>query len=575
MKRHHANPDDLERALRVCLGSFLFAGFFSLFINVLMLAPSLYMLQVYDRVLNSQSEATLIMLSILLVLAFAVMAGLESVRSRILVRVGARLDMLLNERLFQAMFDRTLRGQGGSSAQPLNDLLSLRQFLTGNGLFAFFDAPWTPVYLLVLYLLHPWFFWLAIVGVLILSGLAVANELATKKPLAIANDLSVMTGNYVAANLRNAEVLEAMGMLGAVRNRWLERHRSVLSLQATASDRSGTLTATSKMIRQLLQSLMLGLGAYLTIQQQSTAGAMIPASILAGRAMAPIDMLIGTWRGFLSARSAYRRLQDLVRLVPPKPRYMNLPPPKGHFEVEQLVVVPPGGSVPVLKGVSFSVTAGESVGIIGPSAAGKSSLARAMLGVWPLAAGKVRLDGAEIGHWNREQLGPAIGYLPQDIELFAGTVSENIARFGEVDPEEVVRAAQKAGVHELVLKLPNGYDTPIGEAGAVLSGGQRQRIGLARALYGKPILIVLDEPNSNLDDQGDAALLQAIARLKQDGATVFIITHKPSVLNGVDKILVLRDGAAQNFGPREQVLAQFARPTVVARPALTVAGQSS
>jgi len=573
MKHLHADLDDLQKALKLCRGSFLFAGFFSLFINLLMLAPSLYMLQVYDRVLGSQSVPTLVLLTLLLVMAFLVMASLEAVRARMLVRVGARLDMLLNERLFHAMFDRTLRGQGGASAQPLSDLLTLRQFLTGNGLFAFFDAPWIPIYILVLYALNPAFAWFALGGAVLLTVLAIANEMSTQKPLNMANNLSVMGGNFVAANLRNAEALEAMGMREVIRERWMERHRGVLSLQAIASDRAGLLTAASKMLRQLIQSVVLGLGAYLVLQNESTAGVMIAGSILAGRALAPIDLLIGTWRGFVGARTSYHRLQDLIRAIPARPRFMALPPPVGNLSVEQAVAVPPGGQIPVLRGLTFAVSAGESVGIIGPSAAGKSTLARVMLGVWPLAAGKVRLDGADIGHWNREDLGPYVGYLPQDIELLNGTVSENIARFGEVDAEKVVQAAQRAGVHELVLRLPKGYDTPIGDAGEVLSGGQRQRIGLARALYGGPILVVLDEPNSNLDDQGEAALVQALTQLKAEGATVFIITHRPSVLNNVDKILVLREGAVQDFGPRDQVLAKFARPTGVARPAL-IAGQA-
>jgi ATP-binding cassette, subfamily C, bacterial EexD len=573
MKHLHANLDDLQKALTVCRGSFLFAGFFSLFINLLMLAPSLYMLQVYDRVLASQSESTLLVLTLLLTLAFFVMAALEWVRSRMLVRVGARLDMLLNQRLFHALFDRTLHHQGGTSAQPLSDLLNLRQFLTGNGLFAFFDAPWIPVYIWVLFVLHPYFGWLAIGGALILVVLAAASEIATKKPLNVSNNLSVSASNFVSSNLRNAEALEAMGMIGAIRERWMERHRAVLVMQAVASDRAGLLTAASKIVRMLLQSLVLGVGAYLVIQHEATGGVMIAGMILAGRALAPIDLLIGSWRGFVSARTAYQRLRELLRAVPARPRYMALPPPRGNVSLENVFATPPGGAFPVLKGLGFAVAAGESIGIVGPSASGKSTLARVILGVWPLSGGKVRLDGADIGHWNREDLGPYIGYLPQDIELFDGTISENIARFGEVDAQQVVQAAQRAGVHELILRLPRGYDTLIGEAGGVLSGGQRQRIGLARAMYGKPVLVVLDEPNSNLDDQGEAALVQALAQLREEGATVFIITHRPSVLNGVDQILVLREGAAQMFGPRDQVLSQFARPTAVGRPALA-AGQA-
>jgi ATP-binding cassette subfamily C protein EexD len=349
-----------------------------------------------------------------------------------------------------------------------------------------------------------------------------------------------------------------------VQNRWLEKHREMLGLQALASDRAGVLTASSKVIRLLLQSLVLGLGAYLAIEQVTTPGVMIAAMIIAGRALAPIDQLIGSWRGFVAARTAYRRLKDLLHMVPERARGMSLPAPRGDLVVDQAVAVPPGGTTPVLRGVSFAVKAGESIGVIGPSAAGKSTLARTVLGVWPLVAGKVRIDGADVSQWNREELGPHIGYLPQDIELFDGTVSENIARFGEIKSEMVVEAAQKAGVHEMILHLPKGYDTPIGEGGAVLSGGQRQRVALARALYGEPVLVVLDEPNSNLDDQGEVALVRAIRGLKSAGRTVLIITHRPSVLGSVDKILVLREGQVQAFGPRDEVMAQFARPAAVA-----------
>lgn len=567
MKTLNRHRDELRDALQASRNSFLFAGFFSLFINLLMLVPALYMLQVYDRVLASSSAPTLIMLSILVVFLFIVMGLLEVLRARILVRVSARLDMLLNPRLFTAMFDSKLRDGRGAGTQPIDDLTNLRQFLTGNGLFAFFDAPWMPLYVFVLFLMHPWFGWFAICGALILFTLATANELATRQPIGKANALAIGARNYLGGNLRNAEAMEAMGMLGRVHQRWFARHREVLALQALASDRAGFLASTSKVLRVTLQSLILGLGAYLVIEQVSTPGIMIAASIILGRALAPVDLLIGSWKGFLTARSAYTRLHDLLGLIPERPRFMSLPAPTGSLTLDGVLAAPPGSNVPVLRGIRFEIAAGEIVGVIGPSAAGKSTLARVVLGVWPAASGKVRLSGADINHWNREELGPHIGYLPQDIELFDGTVSENIARFGEVDSEKVVAAAQRAQVHDMILRLPKGYDTPIGDGGAVLSGGQRQRIGLARAMYGKPVLVVLDEPNSNLDDQGEAALVKAIAQLKADGSTVLIITHRPSILNSVDKILVLREGQVEVFGPRDQVLAQFARPTAVARPA--------
>lgn len=563
---HSIRPEDeLRAALKASRNSFIYAGLFSMFINLLMLVPALYMLQVYDRVLASRSESTLLMLTVLIVFLLSVMGLLEVVRSRILVRVSARLDTQLNPRLFTAMFDAKLRDGRGAGAQPMDDLNSLRQFLTGNGLFGFFDAPWIPIYIGVLFLMHPWLGWFGVGGALLLLALAATNELVTRKPLAKANQLAVASRGYLNGNLRNVEALEAMGMVERVQGRWAERHREVLGLQALASDRAAFLANASRALRVMLQSLILGVGAYLVLHQQFTAGVMIAGSIILGRALAPIDLLIGTWKGFVSARSAYQRLHGLLSEIPKRSRFMSLPAPDGAVLLDGVVAAPPGGQVPVLRGIRFEVAAGEIVGLIGPSAAGKSSLARVVLGVWPVLAGKVRLSGADISHWNRDELGPYLGYLPQDIELFDGTVSENIARFGEIDPEQVVEAAKRAQVHEMILRLPKGYDTPIGEGGAVLSGGQRQRIGLARAMYGRPVLVVLDEPNSNLDDQGEAALVKAINQLKTEGATVLIVTHRPSILNSVDKIAVLRDGALELFGPRDQVLAKFARPTAVGK----------
>lgn len=555
--------------LQASRNSFLYTGFFSAFINLLLLTPSLYMLQVYDRVLMSRSEITLLVLTLLVLGLYAIMGALELVRSRILVRVSARLDMAMNGRLFTAMFDANLRGGGRTGTLPIQDLTTLRQFLTGNGLFGFFDAPWIPFYLAVLFLMHPLMGWTAVGGALILIALAIANELTTSKPLAMANSQAAASNNYLQGNLRNAEALDSMGMLENVHQRWLTRHVEMLKLQSLASDRAGLLINASKTTRITLQSLILGVGAYLVIQQVLTPGVMIAGSILMGRALAPIDLLIGSWKGFLSARTAYGRLQSLLQSVPARAVNMRLPDPIGQISFQEVVAAPPGSTLPVLKRISFEVAPGEVVGIIGPSAAGKSTLARVMLGVWPTASGAVRLDGAEIGRWNREELGPHIGYLPQDIELFDGTVSENIARFGTVNAEQVVAAAQRAGVHEMILGLPKGYDTPVGVGGAVLSGGQRQRIGLARAMYGHPVLVVLDEPNSNLDEQGEAALVRAIAQLKSEGSTVFLITHRPNVLGGVDKVLVLREGMVHLFAPREQVLPQFARPTAVPSTGMT------
>ena len=550
---------DLQRALKACKGSFISVGFFSMFVNLLMLVPPMYMLQVYDRVLTTQSFDTLLMLTIVVVFLFMIMGGLELVRSRILVRVGNRLDTTINERLYSAMFRRSLVAQGSQSAQPLNDLTSLRQFLTGNGLFAFFDAPWVPIYLGILFLFHPWLGIFATCAGLILVALAIANEKATKKLLADANSEHIQAQNLANSNLRNAEVLHAMGMLPGIMGRWSKRHHEFLSKQSQASDRAGALTNTSKILRLLFQSLILGLGALLVLEGEMTAGMMIAGSILMGRALAPIDQMIGGWKGFVAARGAYGRLNELMEQIPAEQRKMSLPAPRGDVDMEGVAAAPPGSRMATIRGINFSVEKGEHVGIIGPSAAGKSTLARVLLGIWPSQVGDVRLDGGVISQYNRDEIGPFIGYLPQDIELFDGTVSENIARFGDIDPQKVVDASKKAGVHEMILELPNGYDTIISSTSGALSGGQRQRVGLARALYGNPVLVVLDEPNANLDEAGERALADTITQLKAEGVTLFVISHRTNVLKNMDKLLVMKEGQVSMFGPRDQVLAQFAK----------------
>lgn len=559
---------DLEAVLHACRSSFFSVGLFSMFINMLMLVPAFYMLQVYDRVVTSGSVPTLVMLTLVMLLLMTTMGALEWVRSRIMVRVSTRIDTLLGSRLYDASFKQALYSGGmNANAQPLSDLTGLRQFLTGNGLFAFFDAPWVPIYIAIMFMFHPWFGIVAIISVIILATLAIINEKVTSKMLGEANKEHMAATQYTNKNLRNAEVVESMGMLGRIRDRWQEKNRKVLALQGIASDRGGILTSISKTTRLVVQSLVLGLGAYLAIQQEISPGLMIAGSILLGRALGPIDQMIGVWKQFVSARSQYQRLNDILDKVGEEPERMSLPAPKGSILAENVTVAPPGSKSPVVKGVSFKVDPGEMVGVIGPSAAGKSTLARALLGIWPTMGGKMRLDGADIFNWKREELGPHIGYLPQDIELFEGSISENIARFGEVDSQAVVKAAQMAGVHDMILRLPEGYDTMIGATGGALSGGQRQRIGLARAIYGNPRLVVLDEPNSNLDDQGEAALAVALQNLKETGATVFIITHRASVLSQVQKLMVMREGALAMFGPRDQVLAELNKASRAAAPA--------
>ncbi|WP_434706115.1 type I secretion system permease/ATPase [Pseudomonas sp. Z1-12] len=561
----HARTE-LEGALAVCKGSFLSVGFFSFFVNLLMLVPSFYMLQVYDRAVGSASVSTLLMLTLIMLLLMITMGGLEWVRSRIMVRISTRLDTLLSQRLFDASFKQALNTSGlNATAQPLSDLNGLRQFLTGNGLFAFFDVPWIPIYLAVMFMFHPWYGWMGIVSAVLLGALAFANEKLTHAPLQAANREQMAATALTHKSLRNAEVVESMGMLASLRQHWSGRTHKILALQSLASDRAATMTSVSRTFRQIVQSLVLGLGAYLTINHEISSGLMIAGSILLGRALAPIDQLIGVWKGFLGARSQYARLHELLLKVAAEPERMPLPAPEGAIRVEGLSAGAPDARKPIIRGVNFQVSAGEVVGIIGPSGAGKSTLARALLGVWPSLAGTVRLDGADISQWRREELGRYIGYLPQDIELFEGSISQNISRFGTVNAPAVVAAARMAGVHELILQLPDGYDTLIGANGGGLSGGQRQRIGLARALYGEPRLVVLDEPNSNLDDAGEKMLAEALQKLRQSRATVFVITHRSGVLAQVDKLLVLNQGELSLFGPRDQVLARLRDATPAAR----------
>ncbi len=556
---------DLEEALKLCKGAFLSAAGFSMIINFMMITPSIYMMQVYDRVVSTGNKSTLLMLTLIVIAVFITMATLEWVRSQILVRVSSRLEMLLNQRLFHIAFKQSLYSGGQrATTQPLDDLTGLRQFLTGNGLFAFFDAPWMPIYLALLFLFHPWYGWFSIITAILLIFVAIATEMSTTKIIGEANNVAMTTRGALSSNLRNAEVIESMGMLSKIRRRWMDGAIKVLNLQALASSRAGLLTALSKVIRLSSQSLILGLGAYLTIEREISPGTLIAGSILMGRALAPIDQIIGTWKGFIAARNQYQRLNDILLKIPAEAEHMLLPDPQGRIQLENTVVTPPGCKVPVIKGINLVIEKGDIVGVIGPSGAGKSTLARAILGIWPTSNGAIRLDGAEVFNWDREHLGGFIGYLPQDIELFEGTISENIARFGDMNPEEVVAAAKMADVHDLILRFPEGYDTIIGASGGNLSGGQRQRIGLARALYGSPVLVMLDEPNSNLDEQGEVALDKALQQLKQKQSTVIIITHRNSVLSKVDKLLILKDGALAVYGPRDQVIAHLQQQAAVA-----------
>jgi ATP-binding cassette subfamily C exporter for protease/lipase len=552
---------DIDAALLRYRRLFGVLALFSGVINLLMLVPSIYMMQVFDRVLTSRNETTLLMLSLILLGFFALGCALEWVRGQVMIKMSAGLDTQLGERVFDAAFERSLKEHSANPAQVLSDLNSIRQFVTGPALIAIFDAPWLPIYVIATFLFHPWLGVFTVIGSLILAGLAVWNELTTRKSMSEANRLSVASSSYVNSTLQNAEVIQAMGMLTPLRRRWYNVQQRVITEQGEASDRSSRIAALSRFVRMTWQSLALGLGAILVIENQISAGVMIAVSVLLGRAMAPAEALIGSWKQMGNAKSSYERLNRLLTEFPKAALRMPLPPPTGALGIDRLVIIPPGMHKPAVNGVTISLAKGEVLAIIGPSASGKSSLARAMVGIWTAKQGSVRLDGAEVSQWSREALGPYLGYLPQDIELFDCTIAENIARFGEVDSAKVIEAAQLAGINEMILHFPKGYDTLLGTGGLGLSGGQKQRIGLARALYGQPALVVLDEPNSNLDDAGEAALVQAVRKLKAAGCTVVLVTHRPSILGAVDKLLFLKDGVQTLFGPRDQVLKTLLPPT--------------
>lgn len=556
--------NEILAALAACRRGFVSVGAFSAVINLLMLAPALYMLQVYDRVLASGNHMTLAMLTLMVLGLYAFMGLLEWVRSLVVIRLGAQIDQQLGARIYDATFDASLRVGRGSSAQPLNDLTSLRQFATGNALFALFDAPWFPLYLAVLFLFHPWLGWLALGGAAVLLALTWANQWLTRAALAEAGQLAIQATQAAGSHLRNAEATEAMGMLARLRQRWQGEHGRFLHLQNRASEQGAAFSAVAKGVRLALQSLMLGLGALLAVDGQITAGMMIAGSILAGRVLAPLDQLINAWKQWSGAQQAYQRLCDLLRAQPPRASGMSLPAPRGVLRVEQLSACAPGSRTPVLADVSFALEAGQRLVVLGPSGCGKSSLARLLVAAQTPLAGKVRLDGADLQQWDKDALGPHLGYLPQDVQLFAGSIAENIARFADVEADKVIAAAQMAGVHELILRLPQGYDTRLGEGGAGLSGGQKQRIGLARAVYGLPALIVLDEPDANLDEAGEQALLAALERLREQGRTLVLVSHRPALLKGADQLLLLRGGQMQAFGPASRVLQELQQ---AARPA--------
>ncbi|KQQ27123.1 type I secretion system ABC transporter ATP-binding protein [Methylobacterium sp. Leaf123] len=543
---------------------------FAFFTNLLLFAGPLYMLQVYDRVLLSRNEATLLGITGIAAFALAVYAVLEMLRSRLLVRGGMIFDRKVAGPVFEIVHRAALLKPRAGHETTLRDVDVLREFLTGGAILAFCDLPWASLFLIACFILHPWFGWMALLGGGTLLGLTLLTDLTTRRPLDVASQAAREAGEQARATVRGGEVLRAMCMLGALRSRWRRRHDEAIRLQARASDRAGLIAAATKFTRMFLQTMVLGVGAYLAIHGAISAGSMIAASIIMGRTLAPIEAVVGHWKSFTAARRSYARLADIVGRIGLEPQRVMLPRPRGLIETESLVVAAPGSSTAILHDVSVRLEPGSVVGIIGPSAAGKSTLVRAITGVWPITSGAVRIDGADLRHWDPQALGRHLGYLPQDVELFDGTVAQNIARFDTQDDAAIVSVAQRAGCHDLIQALPDGYNTRIGSGGHGLSGGQRQRIALARAMYGDPSLVVLDEPNASLDQAGEAALMRAVADLRERGTTVVIVTHKVSLLAGADQILMLEGGTLRASGPADQVLAQVSGPRPV--PALVATG---
>jgi len=554
---------EIREAWRACRASFGSVALFSAVVNVLMLTGSLYMLQIYDRVLTSRSISTLIGLSLIALAAYLVLGALDGLRSRMLARIGARFDEILSGRVFELVNTMSLKGaRAADGMQPTRDLDQIRSFLSGLGPTALLDVPFMPLFFAGCFILHPLLGWLAVAGGIVIIAFTLVTEARTREPTkALTTSLSERQ-SLLESSRRNAEAVRALGMQGTFAERFATVHARHVTDGLRLSDVGGGIGAAAKVFRTILQSAGLGLGAYLAIQGELSGGAMIASSILMSRALAPIEIAVAHWRGFMAARQGYRRLNHLLAAVPPAKPRLALPPPQSSLAVQGLVVGAPGGGRPIVQGASFELKAGQALGLIGPSASGKSSLARALVGVWPIVHGEARLDGATLDQWQPDDLGQHIGYLPQDVELFDGTVAENIARFRmDASPEAVIAAAQAAGVHDMILQLPEGYETRIGEGGAALSGGQRQRVALARALFGNPFLVVLDEPNSSLDGAGDEALNKAIQSVRERRGIVIVITHRPSALAQVDLVAIMEQGRIKAFGPRDKVV-----QNVVARP---------
>jgi len=553
-----APRSELLGAFRGCRLPLIGCALFSCLINLLALTSSLYMLQVYDRVIPAHSVPTLIGISVIMLLLFAVYGLLDVLRTKIMSRIGVAIDRQLRERVFRIVLLLPIRtANRGDGMQAVRDLDQIRGFLSGAGPTALFDLPWMPFYITLVFLLHPWLGILALAGAVTLFSLTLLTEFKGRGPARSAAASGVARQQLGEAGRRNAEVIRALGMSSRFNQRWAVINERHLAEQLVAADTVALYGNISKVLRLLLQSAVLGLGAYLTIIGQASGGVMIASSILVSRSLAPIEIAIANWRGFLAARQSAERLTKLLATQPARLDSMPLPQPRERLNVDGLWVAAPGQQRVILQNITFALKRGDGLGVIGPSASGKSTLARALVGVWVAQRGTIRLDGAALDQWSPDLLGPHIGYLPQDIELFDGTVAQNIARFDpQAGSEAIIAAANDADVHDMILRLPNGYETTIGEAGAALSAGQRQRVALARALYGAPFLLVLDEPNSNLDADGDAALTRAISSVRERGGIVIVIAHRPSALAGLDQVMVLGAGQVQAFGPRDEVLRQ-------------------
>ena len=571
------NPAKPPSELRLCVDElnpyFKRAAWLSLVASLLVLAPSAYMLEVYDRVVNSRSQMTLAMLTLLILALFVLMEVLEWARGQIMHEASLALDRRLSGRVFNAIFEGNLKRFAAGTLRTMNDFRTVREFINTPVLVACMEAPVSLVFLILIFAVSPMLGWSAVAAAVIQTFIAWLNQRSTQPPLLAANRSAALAQQYADGSLRNAQVIEAMGMLGDIHSRWIEKQREFLGLQAKASEAGGAFQAASKFLQNTTSSALLGLGAWLMLRNELNGGSsmMIIASILGGRVLAPLVQIVSQWQSVVNVRDAWSRLDQVLAAIPVRPSSMPLPAPQGALSVENVVAAAPGTQAAILRGVAFALQPGDVLAVVGPSASGKTTLARLLVGLWPAATGKVRLDGVDVFSWDKTELGPHIGYLPQGVELFDGTLAENIARFGEVNSAKVEAAARAVGLHDTIMALPKGYDSPVGREGAMLSGGQRQRVGLARAIYGNPVFVVLDEPNSSLDESGDAALASAINQLKSRGTTFVVMTHRTSVLAVADKMLILQEGQNRAFGPRDEVLAALAKANAPQPPKQAVA----